>query len=221
MWRLLAPQACRIITGTMERLKIYIADGHHRYQAMLAIRDRLRLLNPQAGPDAPWEYIMMFLVNSEHEGLTILPTHRLLHDLDLSRRSLADLNLAIQEHFHVKSYPFNGGNDATVRRRWLRDLRDAEPGVHKYPEPHHRHHRGGTGRPDQCRVHQGHRRGAGGGTKREDAGGPDPELHLSPGHLRHCRKTGEDAPEIHLLLPQAALRPGILPYERRLIAAQV
>lgn len=132
MWRLLHPPACRIITGTMERLRIYIADGHHRYQAMLAIRDRLRLLNPQAGPDAPWEYIMMFLVNSEHEGLTILPTHRLLHDLDLSRRSLADLNLAIQEHFHVKSYPFNGGSDAAVRRRWLRDLRDAEPGVHKF-----------------------------------------------------------------------------------------
>mgnify|MGYP000372836000 CR=1 FL=1 len=57
----------------MERLKIYIADGHHRYQAMLTIRDRLRALHPQAGPEAPWEYIMMFLVNSEHEGLTILP----------------------------------------------------------------------------------------------------------------------------------------------------
>jgi uncharacterized protein (DUF1015 family) len=116
----------------MERLKIYIADGHHRYQAMLTIRDRMRALYPQAGPEAPWEYIMMFLVNSEHEGLTILPTHRLLHDLDLTRRSLADLNLAIQEHFHVKSYPFNGGNDASVRRRWLRDLRDVELGLHKF-----------------------------------------------------------------------------------------
>jgi uncharacterized protein (DUF1015 family) len=132
MWRLAEPRACRIITGTMEHLKIYIADGHHRYQAMLTIRERMRALHPQAGPDAPWEYIMMFLVNSEHEGLTILPTHRLLHDLDLKRRSLADLNLAIQEHFHVKSYPFNGENDAAARRRWLRDLRDAEAGVHKF-----------------------------------------------------------------------------------------
>jgi uncharacterized protein (DUF1015 family) len=132
MWRLADPEACRIIGGTMEHLKIYIADGHHRYQAMLTIRDRMRALHPQAGPDAPWEYIMMFLVNSEHEGLTILPTHRLLHDLDLERRSLSDLNLAIQEHFHVKSYPFNGGNDASVRKRWLRDLRDTELGVHKF-----------------------------------------------------------------------------------------
>ena len=29
-------------------------------------------------PDAPWEFIMMFLVNTEHEGLTVLPTHRLI-----------------------------------------------------------------------------------------------------------------------------------------------
>jgi uncharacterized protein (DUF1015 family) len=132
MWRLVDPQRCRIIRSTMERSKIYIADGHHRYQAMLTIRDRMRSLHPQAGPDAPWEYIMMFLVNSEHEGLTILPTHRLLHDLDLKRRSLTDLNLAIQEHFHVKSYPFNGESEPFARRRWLRDLRDAELGVHKF-----------------------------------------------------------------------------------------
>ena len=32
----------------------------------------------------------------------------------------------------MKSYPFNGGNEPAVRRRWLRDLRDAEPGVHKF-----------------------------------------------------------------------------------------
>jgi uncharacterized protein (DUF1015 family) len=132
MWRLVDPQRCQAITRTMERLKIYIADGHHRYQAMLTIRDRMRALHPDAAREAPWKYIMMFLVNSEHEGLTILPTHRLLHDLDLRRRSLADLNLSIQEHFHVKSYPFNDESAPIVRRRWLRDLRDAEPGVHKF-----------------------------------------------------------------------------------------
>ncbi|NTW37616.1 MAG: DUF1015 domain-containing protein, partial [Syntrophobacteraceae bacterium] len=37
--------------------------------------------DPEAPADAPWEYIMMFLVNSRHEGLTILPTHRLLRNL--------------------------------------------------------------------------------------------------------------------------------------------
>jgi uncharacterized protein (DUF1015 family) len=132
LWRLTEESACGIVRRTMERLPIYIADGHHRYQAMLTHRDRMRALHPDAGPQAPWEYIMMFLVNSRHEGLTVLPTHRLLHDLDLRRRSLSDLHLGILEHFRVKSYSFNGGEDAGARRRWLRGLRDAEPGVHKF-----------------------------------------------------------------------------------------
>ena len=132
LWRLTEESACEVIRRTMERLPIYIADGHHRYQAMLTHRDRMRALHPDAGPEAPWEHIMMFLVNSRHEGLTVLPTHRLLHDLDLRRKGLSDLHAGILEHFHVKSYSFNGSDDAPARRRWLRDLRDAEPGVHKF-----------------------------------------------------------------------------------------
>jgi uncharacterized protein (DUF1015 family) len=130
MWRLLDPEDCRIISQTMDHLKIYIADGHHRYQALLDIRDEMRRRYPEAGPDAPWEFIMMFLVNSEHEGLTVLPTHRTLHDLQVS--NLSDLHLSILEHFHVKSYSFSGDNDRQARKRWLRDLRDTEPGVHKF-----------------------------------------------------------------------------------------
>jgi uncharacterized protein (DUF1015 family) len=130
LWRLVDPEKCDIISRTMQRLKIYIADGHHRYQTMLTIRDNMRRKYPDAGPSAPWEYIMMFLVNTEHEGLTILPTHRMLHNLNIS--NLTELNTRIQEHFHVKSYPFTAQDESEVRRRWLRDLNDAYNGEHKF-----------------------------------------------------------------------------------------
>ncbi len=130
LWRLSDPHQCGIIQQTIQRQRIYIADGHHRYQAMLTVREEMRRRHPDAGPDAPWEFIMMFLVNTEHEGLTILPTHRLLHNLQVA--SLAELNTAIQEHFHVKSYSFGNGQEERSRRRWLRDLRAVEPGVHKF-----------------------------------------------------------------------------------------
>ncbi len=130
MWRLTDPAKCEIIRRTMGRLKIYIADGHHRYQTMLTIRERMRARFPDAGPDAPWESIMMFLVNSEHEGLTILPTHRMLHGIQVE--SIYRLGAAILEHFHVKKYVFRDGDEAEVRRRWLRDLRDVGPGEHTF-----------------------------------------------------------------------------------------
>ncbi|MGA2761866.1 MAG: DUF1015 domain-containing protein [Spirochaetia bacterium] len=128
--RLTDPESCDIVRRTMARLRIHIADGHHRYQTMLTIRDRMRARFPGAGPDAPWEYIMMFLVNSEHEGLTILPTHRMLHGIQVE--SLYRLGAAILEHFHVKKYPFRDGDEPEVRRRWLRDLRGVGPGEHKF-----------------------------------------------------------------------------------------
>ncbi|MGD0728040.1 MAG: DUF1015 domain-containing protein [Spirochaetia bacterium] len=128
MWRLTDPEKCEMIRRTIGRLKIYIADGHHRYQTMLTIRDRMRQRFPDAGPDAPWESIMMFLVNSEHEGLTILPTHRMLHGIQVE--SLYKLGASILEHFHVKKYVFRDGDEGEVRRRWLRDLRDVGKGEH-------------------------------------------------------------------------------------------
>ncbi len=130
LWRLTDPESCEIVRRTMARLKIYIADGHHRYQTMLTIRDRMRQRFPEAGPNAPWEYIMMFLVNSEHEGLTILPTHRMLHGIQVE--SLFKLGADILEHFHVKKYVFRDGDEAEVRRRWLRDLHDVGSGEHTF-----------------------------------------------------------------------------------------
>jgi len=130
LWRLLDAEKCEIISRTIQRLKIYIADGHHRYQTMLNIRDSMRQKYPDAGPDAPWEYIMMFMVNTDHEGLTILPTHRMLYSLNIP--NLAELNMRIQEHFHVKSYPFTNESEAEVRKRWLRDLNAVENGEHKF-----------------------------------------------------------------------------------------
>ena len=130
LWRLTDPERCGIISRTMARLRIYIADGHHRYQTMLTVRERMRRQYPDAGPDAPWEHIMMFLVNSEHEGLTILPTHRMLHGIQVE--SIYKLGADILEHFHVKKYVFRDADESEIRRRWLRDLRDVSPGEHKF-----------------------------------------------------------------------------------------
>jgi uncharacterized protein (DUF1015 family) len=129
LWRLIDPGACDIISRTMARLTIYIADGHHRYQTMLTVRDAMRRRFPAAGPDAPWESIMMFLVNSEHEGLTILPTHRIVGGLQVD--NIRALGVEIMDYFHVKKYSFRAGDEGQARRRWLRDLRATSPGEHK------------------------------------------------------------------------------------------
>lgn len=129
LWRLTDERRCAAISRLMREHTIFIADGHHRYQTMLSFRDEMRRRHPGAGRDAPWEFILMFLVNSEHQGLTILPTHRVLHDLRIAARR--PLEGPIMEHFRVRKYTHAEAGRAAATRRWLRDLADAEPGEHK------------------------------------------------------------------------------------------
>lgn len=55
-----------------------IADGHHRYETALAYARKKR---EECGA-GPWDWVMATLVWTDDPGLTVLPTHRVLRDLD-------------------------------------------------------------------------------------------------------------------------------------------
>ncbi|MCX5777332.1 MAG: DUF1015 domain-containing protein [Candidatus Firestonebacteria bacterium] len=57
--------------------KVFIADGHHRYEVGLFFRNKMRKLYP-ASTDSSWNYIMFTLVSLHDKGLIVLPTHRLV-----------------------------------------------------------------------------------------------------------------------------------------------
>ena len=77
-WRVTEPQAIFQVAAAMADKKLVIADGHHRYETALAYRDYCR---SRAAADEQAEYVMMTFVRMETDGLTILPTHRLVHGL--------------------------------------------------------------------------------------------------------------------------------------------
>ncbi|MCL2029268.1 MAG: DUF1015 domain-containing protein [Deltaproteobacteria bacterium] len=56
--------------------KVYIADGHHRYETSLNYRNYLK----EKGEPAPGaDYLMIYLCPMSDPGLVILPTHRLFN----------------------------------------------------------------------------------------------------------------------------------------------
>jgi uncharacterized protein (DUF1015 family) len=59
---------------------MYILDGHHRYETMLAYRDELDAIAPLE-PDAAPNFGLACLVAADDPGLVVLPTYRLLHGL--------------------------------------------------------------------------------------------------------------------------------------------
>ncbi len=76
----------RELIGELQRLmapmKLYIADGHHRYETMLALRESFRKrIGGELSFHSSANYGTLFCANMDDAGLVVLPTHRLVHDL--------------------------------------------------------------------------------------------------------------------------------------------
>ncbi|HXA81551.1 MAG TPA: DUF1015 domain-containing protein [Methylomirabilota bacterium] len=81
LWMIADPARVAAIQKAMAEQKLVIADGHHRYETSLNFRNESRTKAGKTIPDALYERSMMTFVNTQSEGLTILPTHRVVNNL--------------------------------------------------------------------------------------------------------------------------------------------
>jgi len=79
LWIVTDKDEINAICGDFADKKLYIADGHHRYETALNYRNYCR---ENGIGDGGEDYVMMMLVDMEHDGLVVLPTHRLVRDLE-------------------------------------------------------------------------------------------------------------------------------------------
>jgi uncharacterized protein (DUF1015 family) len=99
VWKLTDPTLINLIATAMRDKKLIIADGHHRYETSVAYakersaqlklplnqpRDEDEKLSPGnlPVPAFPEAAMMMTFVNMDAPGITILPTHRVVHGLE-------------------------------------------------------------------------------------------------------------------------------------------
>jgi uncharacterized protein (DUF1015 family) len=81
MWRLDDRPTCERIASALADRSILIADGHHRYETALAYRDERYQTSRSHG----WyDRVLFALVSMSDPGLSVLPTHRILHRVDPS-----------------------------------------------------------------------------------------------------------------------------------------
>jgi uncharacterized protein (DUF1015 family) len=81
LWNLADDAIIKEIIEQFEDKVLFIADGHHRYQTSIDFMQETLKKNPRLTEDSPIRYRMAVLVNMHHPGLTILPTHRLIHSI--------------------------------------------------------------------------------------------------------------------------------------------
>jgi uncharacterized protein (DUF1015 family) len=108
------PMARDRVIELMADKVIFIADGHHRYETAINYRNYMREQYPDAGPDAPWEYVMVYLCSMSDPGLTIFPCHRVLPKLDLFEAR--DFLIHAKKHFDFQEIPIEGDMDHAKKR---------------------------------------------------------------------------------------------------------
>jgi uncharacterized protein (DUF1015 family) len=83
LWGVTDPEVIAGVVAEMAPKRgLIIADGHHRYETALNYRNEMRAKHPDAAAGAGFNYRMVSLVSMDDPGLTILPTHRLVHSYE-------------------------------------------------------------------------------------------------------------------------------------------
>lgn len=78
LWQLKDPGTLEVLRGLMRDSAIFIADGHHRYEAAMRYRSAIRAEREIASEEAV-NYRMMHIVSIDEPGLITRGYHRVIH----------------------------------------------------------------------------------------------------------------------------------------------
>ncbi len=97
LWRITDSDSLEVIKNEMSDKDVFIADGHHRYETALTFKKEMEAKGSGQNGNGPHDYVLMFLSNMEEEGLTLLPTHRMVEiDSDIHPKE------RLKKYFDVK-----------------------------------------------------------------------------------------------------------------------
>lgn len=113
LWRLTDRDAIAQVSRFLRDKRIYIADGHHRYETMLALREEWRREAGYRGNDSAAEYGSIFLCNVRDPGLVVFPTHRVLHSLP--GFDLSSLVTKLGQQFDIVEAPLRSLEEAQAQ----------------------------------------------------------------------------------------------------------
>ncbi|MDX2500573.1 MAG: DUF1015 domain-containing protein [Deltaproteobacteria bacterium] len=97
------PESIEHFVRIMKNKQVILADGHHRYTGSLAYMKRQMSANPDHTGYEAYNYHLMWLTNTEARDLKILPTHRLIKDVEnFDEHAIVN---KLDKYFTVKPVP--------------------------------------------------------------------------------------------------------------------
>lgn len=99
---------------------VFIADGHHRYEAAMRYRNEMKVRNTRFTEEESYNHVMMYFTPIENPGLLVLPIHRMIKampPIDLSH-VLVELGV----YFDIVEMPFSKKTESDVRKKLMTQL---------------------------------------------------------------------------------------------------
>jgi len=113
LWRITRADLLDSLSEFFLDTAIFLADGHHRYEAALQYQRKRNNPGPAgagAGSAQAHNFVMMTLISFDDPGLLVLPYHRLLGGL--SEEELAQVEEQLFKTFEATSTVSSGGQSA-------------------------------------------------------------------------------------------------------------
>jgi uncharacterized protein (DUF1015 family) len=119
LWRINDPASIKTIQRELSDKEIFIADGHHRYETASAFKKEMETKRSTSSGKEPFNYVLMFLSNMEDNGLTLLPTHRLV-EID------SDINVkeTLRKYFDIQKISQEGKSEEQIRQLMFAAMHD-------------------------------------------------------------------------------------------------
>ncbi|MBI5159531.1 DUF1015 domain-containing protein [Candidatus Micrarchaeota archaeon] len=100
LWKIISKADIEAIQKKMHYTKLFIADGHHRYEVALQYRNDMRKKTRKNSGEEDFDYRLMTLVNMSNEGLVVFPTHRIVFGVDEGK--IGGLAGTLEKNFSIR-----------------------------------------------------------------------------------------------------------------------
>jgi uncharacterized protein (DUF1015 family) len=107
LWQIDRTEEIEVVRRELADKPVFIADGHHRYETSFEYAREMSVKKTSPSDRKLYDYTLMFLANMMDEGITILPTHRLIKQIP------GDIDGMLSKYFEIETI----ANDFNIRRR--------------------------------------------------------------------------------------------------------
>ncbi len=119
LWRVSDKETLKNMRSLIKKEKIFIADGHHRYEVGLAFSKTKK--------DPRYGYILCYFTDLYADGIVVFPVHRMVAGID--KKALLNLEEELKGHFACRGF-----SSRSEVKAFLSGARDSEKRFVVYAE---------------------------------------------------------------------------------------